>query len=50
MVLLNVNFALLQSRGDPIIIIDENVFQRLQIFQDLNHTKQQSVQNGSHLV
>ena len=50
MVLFNVNFVFPQSRGCAIIIFGENTCQRLQIFQYLNYTKQEFVQNGSHLV
>ena len=50
MVLLDINFALPQSRGYTIIIIDENTFQRLRIFPDLNDTEQESVQSESRLM
>ena len=50
MVLFYVNFALAQSRGCTIIIVAENIFQRLQIFADLNDTQQDLVQKLSILV
>ena len=45
MVLVVVKFVFLESRAYTINIIDENTFQRLHIFVNSYHTKQESVQN-----
>ena len=43
-VYLDMNFAWTLARCVPAIIIDEKIFQRLQIFCNSNDTKQESVQ------